>query len=34
MNNLELMRENLHLIENVSLFTEVNKQIFKNFIKT
>ncbi len=28
MNNLELMRENFHLIENVNLFTEVNKQIF------
>ena len=32
MNNLELMRENLHLIENVNLFTEVNKQIFSKII--
>ncbi len=31
-NNLELMRHNLHLIENVSLFTEVNKQIFSKII--
>ena len=32
MNNLELMRENLHLIENVNLFTEVNKQIFTKIL--
>ena len=32
MNNLDLMRENLHLIENISLFTEVNKQIFAKII--
>ena len=32
MNNLELMKENLHLIENVNLFTEVNKQIFSKII--
>ncbi len=32
MNNLELMRENLHLIENVNLFTEVNKQIFSKIL--
>ena len=32
MNNLDLMKENLHLIENVSLFTEVNKQIFSKII--
>ena len=31
-NNLELMRQHLHLIENVSLFTEVNKQIFSKII--
>ncbi len=31
-NNLELMRHNIHLIENVSLFTEVNKQIFSKII--
>ena len=32
MNNLDLMKENLHLIENVNLFTEVNKQIFSKII--
>ena len=32
MNNLELMRENIHLIENVTLFTEINKQIFSKII--
>ena len=30
--NLDLLRENLHLIENISLFTEVNKQIFAKII--
>ncbi len=30
--NLKLMQENIHLIENVKLFTEVNKQIFKKII--
>ena len=29
MTNLKLMQENIHLIENVKLFTEVNKQIFE-----
>ena len=34
MNNLNLMQENVHLIENIKLFTEVNKQIFnKIFLK-
>ena len=32
MTNLKLMRENIHLIENVKLFTEVNKQIFEKII--
>ncbi len=32
MNNLDLMKENLHLIENVNLFTDVNKQIFSKII--
>ena len=32
MNNLELMRENLHLIDNLNLFTEVNKQIFSKIL--
>ena len=32
MNNLDLMKENLHLIENTLLFTEVNKQIFAKII--
>ena len=29
MNNLKLMQEHIHLIENIKLFTEVNKQIFE-----
>ena len=32
MTNLELMQENIHLIENVKLFTEVNKQIFEKIM--
>ncbi len=32
MTNLSLMQENIHLIENIKLFTEVNKQIFKKII--
>ena len=32
MNNLKLIRENIHLVENVKLFTEVNKQIFDKII--
>ena len=27
MNNLNLIKENIHLIENIKIFTEVNKQI-------
>ena len=30
--NLKLIKENLHLIENVRIYTEVNKQIFENII--
>jgi len=30
--NLKLMKEHIHLIENVKLFTEVNKQIFEKII--
>ncbi len=30
--NLDLIQENIHLIENVKLFTEVNKQIFEKII--
>ncbi len=33
MNNLELLHSNIHLIENVKLFTEVNKQIFQSILK-
>jgi DNA primase len=29
MNNLNLLQANIHLIENIKLFTEVNKQIFE-----
>ena len=32
MNNLNLMQENIHLIENIKLFTEVNKKIFDQII--
>ncbi len=31
-NNLKLMQENVHLIENIKLFTEINKQIFEKII--
>ena len=31
-NNLELLQTNIHLIENIRLFTEVNKQIFNAII--
>ena len=30
--NLNLMQENIHIIENVKLFTKVNKQIFEKII--
>ena len=29
MNNLRLLQSNIHLIENIKLFTKVNKQIFE-----
>ena len=32
MNNLNLMKENIHLIENIKFFTEINKQIFNKII--
>ena len=32
LNNLDLIKENIHLIENIKLFTEVNKQIFEKII--
>jgi DNA primase len=32
-NNLSLIQENLHLLENIKLFTEVNKQVFEEIIK-
>ena len=32
MNNLEIMQQNIHLIENVKLFTKVNTQIFEKII--
>ncbi len=31
-NNLTLIQQNIHLVENIKLFTEVNKQIFKKII--
>ena len=33
MNNLDLLQENIHLIENIKLFTGVNKKIFELIIK-
>jgi DNA primase len=32
MNNLKLIQDNLHLIENIKLFTEINKQIFSEIV--
>jgi len=32
-NNLDLIKTNIHLIENIKLFTEVNKQIFELIIE-
>ena len=32
-NNLNLMQSNIHLIENIKLFTEVNKKIFNQIIE-
>ena len=32
MTNLNLMKEQIHIIENIKLFTEVNKQIFEKII--
>ncbi|WP_440633817.1 DNA primase [Candidatus Pelagibacter sp. HIMB1485] len=32
-NNLNLMQSNIHLIENIKLFTEFNKKIFKEIIE-
>ena len=31
-NNLTLFQKNLHLVENVKLFTDINKQIFSSII--
>ena len=31
-NNLILIQENIHLIENIKLFTDLNKQIFEKII--
>ena len=32
MNNIKLMQKNIHLIENIKFFTEVNKQIFDTIV--
>ena len=32
MNNLSLFQSNIHLIENIKLLTEINKQIFSSVI--
>ena len=34
MTNLDLIQKNLHLIENVKFFTEINKQIFEKFCQS
>ena len=34
LNNLSLFQSNLHLIENIKLFTEVNKQIFNVIVES
>ena len=31
--NLNLLQSNIHLVENIKLFTEVNKQIFETIMK-
>ncbi|MDC1033254.1 DNA primase [Candidatus Pelagibacter sp.] len=31
-NNLSLIQENLHLVDNINLFTQVNRQIFKEIL--
>ena len=31
-NNLSLIKENIHLIENIKLFTDINKQIFEKVL--
>ncbi len=33
MNNLDLLRSNIYLIEDIKLFTEVNKQIFQSILE-
>ena len=33
MNNLDLIKENIHLVENAKLFTRINKQIFDKIIE-
>ena len=33
-NNLNLIQSNIHLIENIKLFTEVNKKIFNQIIES
>ena len=32
MNNLRLLQSNIHLLENIKLFTEVNRQIFQSIL--
>ena len=33
-NNLELLQSNIHLIENIKLFTEINKKILNQIIES
>ena len=32
LNNLRLFRTNIHLVQNIKIFTEINKQIFDSII--
>ena len=33
LNNLSFFQANIHLVENIKLFTEINKQIFNSIIE-
>ena len=33
LNNLEIIKENIHLVENIKIFTEENKMVFDKILK-
>ena len=33
LNNLEIIKENIHLVENIKIFTEENKMVFDKVLK-